>query len=90
MSELIMWIYGWDAVWFANPGFSIGSLRWPGLFHVGVWTGPQNDLICVRHAKTSEEAEELLSPCSRTVLGAAIKSALKLRAIEAEGTRDWP
>jgi len=28
----------------------------------GVWTGPQRDLVCLKHCETNEEANEWLSP----------------------------
>lgn len=45
----------------------------------GVWTGPQHDLICVKHCDTNEEAEIWLSPEGK-MPEEAVELALKKRA----------
>lgn len=47
--------------------------RW----HVGVWTGPHKDLLCVKYCDTVEEAETWLSPGGSTATVAAVKAWLK-------------
>lgn len=78
--EALMARHGWSDLAWTGPV----PLRWyikrPRWF-VGVWTGPQHDLICVRHASTNEEAEALLSPAGWTPLHAALLAAKKSRHV---------
>ncbi len=80
VSEVVMHWMGWSDVWYAHPGARgfwrdlWRYIRWEGRWHVGNWTGPQNDLLCVRYCDTNEEAERWLSPGSRTILGAVLKA----------------
>ncbi len=68
--EAILHRSGWQHIWYAHPGnFGFRALvrgrfglLWPGRWMVGVWTGPQNDLLCVRHCRSNHEAEKYLSP----------------------------
>jgi hypothetical protein len=65
----------------------VGALRlwWVGhknRWMVGVWTGPDYDLICVRHCYTKEEAERWLSPGGTTPEIAALKSVWKRLALQ--------
>ena len=48
-----------------------------GGFLLGTWTGPEQDLLCVRRCETAAEAERALSPSGRTLLLAASAGALK-------------
>ncbi len=41
---------------------------------VGVWTGPDRDLLCVRECDTSIEAEKWLAPPGRMILDATLRS----------------
>lgn len=66
LTRLIMRRMHWDAIWYADRG-----PRLAGLWHVGTWTGPERDLVCIRRCATNEEARLALSPSSRTLLGAA-------------------
>jgi hypothetical protein len=66
IAELIIHYVGWTDVWYAQ--------RW----HVGFSTGPDKDLVCVRHSVTADDAEEALSPSGYTVLHATVLSAVKL------------
>lgn len=79
IAEAIMHWCGWTDVWYARPRTLWQSLVWGERWHVGVWTGPHFALLCVKHCDTTGEAERCLSPGSRTILGAAFKSLLKLR-----------
>ena len=74
--ETIMHLLNWNDIWYAHPGDFRTNLK-QGRFHVGVWTGPQMDLICIRKANTNSEAEKYLSPGGRTILEATIKSVYK-------------
>ncbi len=85
LAELIMAKYGWKTV----RGTSIGNPDNPAPgnggrhrllnafkvrgFLVGVWTGPDRDLICVKRCTTNEEAERYLSPPGRTILSAVLR-----------------
>jgi hypothetical protein len=74
--EWLMHHFGWTDIWYAHPGGSFRrNFSWGGRFHVGVWTGEQHDLICVKKCSTNEEAERLLSPGARTIWLAALRSA---------------
>ena len=83
LTEYILQRMGWDSIWYAHPG--PGGLRrlwrmrvfWPGRFHVGVWTGPQLDLLCIERCDTNEEAERALSPSGPTVLLATLAALWK-------------
>ncbi len=74
IAELIMHYSSFGDVWYAHPGRLINAIRWSGRWHVGNWTGPQHDLICVKNCSTNAEAERWLSPGGRTILSAAIKA----------------
>ena len=83
ISEIIMDRLGWTDIWYAHPGpyarriFStFGPL--PKRWHVGVWTGPDRDLICVRHCEDLASARASKSPGARTILGAVV-AALVVR-----------
>lgn len=85
MGILVQWLMnrcGFDSVWCCH-GISVwwdirvGGRPW----HVGVWTGPEKDLICVKRCETNGEAKQWLSPGSRSLLIAAIKSALLRRRL---------
>ncbi len=95
LTELIMHRMGWTDIWYAHPG-SRGVfrdvwrwLRWDGRWHVGVWTGPEADLLSVRYCDTNAEAERWLSPGGRTiltaVLGALWRSMRPLEGAKAHG-----
>jgi hypothetical protein len=79
LTELLVHVLQWDAVWYAHPGGCLPRLgrHWGGRWHAGVWTGLDGDLICVRRCDTKGQAEKHLSPGSRTVLGAVLKAAWK-------------
>lgn len=83
LTELLMHRMGWDAVWYTGSAPSVWyavQAWWRGdVCFVGTWTGPQNDLLCVRRCDTAEEAERCLSPGARTILGAALKAWWKAR-----------
>lgn len=79
--EIICHRMGWTDIWYAHPGpwglyrlITSFHLFWPGSWHAGVWTGPQNDLICVRRCSTNDEAEKYLSPPAPTALLACLRA----------------
>jgi hypothetical protein len=83
--EWIMEHSGFDGVWFL--GSNRAHPRWwqfigPDAAYVGCWTGPQSDLICLKHCETNREAEIWLSPPGWTILHAAILAWLKLRRLK--------
>lgn len=74
LSELLISYLGWNDVWFSGtPGIRLDQ-RW----HVGIWTGPQNDLLATKRCVTTTEANEYLAPGADTILGACVKSLLLL------------
>jgi hypothetical protein len=44
----------------------------PGRWMVGVWTGPEMDLICLKRCETNKEANQWLSPNAPTVVLATL------------------
>lgn len=84
LAEWLMERYGWHDVWFlGSNGLTSGPLRFvrPDACYVGIWTGPDMDLLCVRECPTAEEAERCLSPSGWTILHASIRSWLKLKNV---------
>jgi hypothetical protein len=87
---LVEWImdrFGWRDVWFL--GANRPKPRWWQFISseccfVGVWTGPDADLICVQECETATEAEAYLSPGGWTILHAACRSWLKLTRVKAQ------
>ena len=77
---------GWGRSWRSLRSLSC-SVRRDGRFHVGVWTGPQHDLICVRGCDTNEEAERWLSPGGVTITIAAIRAAVRRVRLDRRATR---
>lgn len=56
----VMYQWGFTDIWYAHPG--PGNFGWKERWHTGIWTGPEGDLLCVKHCETNKEAEEYLSP----------------------------
>ena len=60
-----MVFYGFSDIWFANT-YAVGTVLYRPDFnkrwHVGVWTGPDRDMFCLKQCTTNEEAERWLSP----------------------------
>ncbi len=80
LTEWLMEHYGWPDVWFlGSNGLRRGPFKFigPGVCFVGVWTGPDRDLLCVKECETRDEAEKNLSPAGWTIAHAAIRSWLK-------------
>jgi hypothetical protein len=81
IAEMIMSHYAWE-VWMPNTGqrrppwalFADG-------FHVGTWTGPDGDLLCVRKCETAEEAERWLSPPAPTILLACLRALWRRKTL---------
>lgn len=69
---------GFADIWYAHPGPSTMRGRW----HAGHWTGPDGDLLCVKHCDTDEETELYLSPSANTILGAILKAWWKQRGLD--------
>lgn len=81
LTEWLMERYGWRDIWFlGSNGLRRGPFRFIGreVCFVGVWTGPDRDLLCVKECATQEEAEQWLSPAGRTIAHATIRSWLRL------------
>ena len=80
-----MAFYGFTNIWYSNP-WPIGTVpthdtpgqRW----FIGVWTGPDRDLLCLKKCETIAEAEIWLSPAGwdiRHALEGAIKKLEMLK-----------
>src|ERR1039458_759019 len=85
IAEWLMERHGWDAVWFLGSNRPERYRHWwnfigPEACYVGIWTGPDLDLLCVQKCSRVEEAEQNLSPPGWTITHAAILSQLKLTA----------
>jgi hypothetical protein len=70
--DVVMEYFGWDSLWHPNPG------QW----YVGIWTGPDRDLLCVKHCETAEEAEQCLSPQGECYEDAFTLAMMKIREVE--------
>lgn len=68
-------VAGFDSLWYAHPGPE--GRDWPKRWHAGVWTGPDNDLLCTKHYSTSKEAEANLSPGGDTPMEALLAALLE-------------
>ncbi len=75
LDEATIWERFHDAgfmdIWYAHPGplpsreyskDTVRGQRFGPRWHAGIFTGPEHDLICVKHCATNEEAEKYLSP----------------------------
>lgn len=87
--ECLMERYGWHDVWYLGSNRPERYRHWwsfvnPSACYVGIWTGPDLELLCVRRCVTAEEAEQALSPAGWTIVHAAIRAWLKLRSIESK------
>ena len=74
--EQVMKAYGWTDLWYIGDDL-LSRPSWLA----GVWTGPDNDLICLQHCETNEEAEQYLSPAGWSIAEAlhlAIEKRLSL------------
>ena len=80
IAEEIIHRMHWSAAWYANPG-PFFRLPFGPRWHVGVWTGPDGDLVCVKGCKTAEEAVRHLSPSGWTILHATVLAWLKARRL---------
>jgi len=59
------------------------AIPWSGpRWHVGVWTGPDSDLVCLKDCNTKEEAERWLSPGGWTPADAVHQAKVKLKILE--------
>lgn len=83
----------WSDVWYAHPGKIFKRPYWKvfrrlkNRWHVGVWSGKDNDLICVRHIEDyptaptwldrQKEVEHLLSPGGPTIFLACIFALIR-------------
>ena len=86
LAEIIMDYYGWDEVWCAGvrhpdnppPGRETCWLPWHVFrsrsFMVGVLTGKDNDLVCVKKCSHDEDPETFLAPAGRSILTATLKT----------------
>jgi len=89
IAEWLMERYGWDAVWFLGSNRPERFRHWwnfigPNTCYIGVWTGPDLDLLCVRECPTATEAEQNLSPAGWTITHAAILSWRKFIEVAEE------
>lgn len=79
IAEWLMERYGWRDVWYLGSNRPERYRHWwnfigPSACYVGIWTGPDLDLLCVRKCETLEEAKACLSPPGYTILHAALKA----------------
>jgi hypothetical protein len=78
-----MAFYGFNDIWFANT-YAVGTVLYSPDFnerwHVGVWTGPDRDMFCLKQCTTNEQAEQWLSPGGNTIQEAFEKAVQQLNA----------
>ena len=77
ITEYMMHRFGWADICYFGPRTFFQSLKWGERWHIGVWTGPQNDLLCLKPCKTNEECEIWLSPGGTTIKLAMIGAISK-------------
>jgi hypothetical protein len=56
---------GWQDIWCPNPPAIVGYC-----WILGVWTGPQHDLLCLKKCVSNKEANEWLSPEGNSIVDA--------------------
>jgi len=84
IAEFIIHRMGWTDVWYAHPGpwtiqrWIAHRFGFGGCWYVGVWTGPERDLICVKPCDSNLEANLYLSPGGWTITHAALRAWWKL------------
>jgi hypothetical protein len=79
---LLRWLmnrYGWDTVWAPGMGDVSFQRRWLAWdsYRVGIWTGPDMDMLCTKWCATDRDAERWLSPGGPTMLLAAMCAVAK-------------
>jgi hypothetical protein len=76
-----------------DPFFWLFQAPWHDLvilsdgWMVGVWTGEQGDLICVKRCETNAEAEKYLSPGAPTFTLACLASLRKAWRLGVRGVK---
>lgn len=81
LAEYLMHSFGWDTVWCPSHWSFLKNLLLGDRYRVGVWTGPDKDLLCLKKCATKEEAERWLSPGGVTMGVAFLKAMLKYRRL---------
>lgn len=83
IAEVIMTLFGWDEIWVPtaddHPEPRLGRVRELFLarqYMVGVWTGPDADMLCVRRCSWQCDADRYRSPPGWTILDATLRSVL--------------
>ena len=72
-----LWPLWWGAT--SIHHYACDRLVWhaPGRWMVGVWTGPQRDLLCLKVCETNAEANKYLSPGAPTFTMACLAALCK-------------
>jgi hypothetical protein len=96
IAEAICHIMGWPDAWYAHPGtlglWPASRLRFSaqmlvdGRWHVGVWTGREGDLLCVKRCRTNREANRCLSPGAPTLALASLLALMKCAKVVLYGS----
>ncbi len=71
---------GWNTLWYASRGpcpILHAGPRWMA----GIWTGPDEDLVCLQRCETASEAEKCLSPAGWTPLDAVLRAVYRFRVL---------
>ncbi len=68
---------GFADIWYAYPGLLMSENCW----HAGIWTGPQNDLLCVKKCDTNDEANRYLSPGANSPYEAVAQAIIRCEAL---------
>ncbi len=89
--------YGWDSIWEMSPLDASGPIavreaRAKPWVAVGVWTGPQKDLLCLKGCQSNPEADLWLSPNAETkedALKLAVRQYRKLKKLMPKAALEW-
>ena len=89
--------YGWDSIWDLSPLDTSGPIavregRAKPKVGIGVWTGPQGDLLCLKSCVTNAEADLWLSPMRETheqALKASVMQYTKLKRLMPKTACEW-
>lgn len=83
----IMAAYGWDAIYELNSEGGIASV-----YSIGVWTGPNKDILALKECATVANAGLWLSPAGETIIGAvtvAVQAYGKLKRLMPNQAAEW-
>lgn len=81
ITEYLMHRFVWPDIWYSGRQTFWKSLKGKR-FHVGMWTGPDHDMLCLKRCYTNGEAKIYKSPGGRTITGALINAIYKISVLD--------